>query len=68
MTLTEQKQIVLREIAFRKKVYPKLVADGKMTQRDADYQIEGMEYVLTSLDALLSFYRGFVTKNERLFR
>lgn len=66
-TLTEQMQIVRREIAYRRRSYPRWVADKKLSQKEADYQIEVMECVLSTLQALLDFERGFITKNKKLF-
>ena len=63
MTLSEQIKIVKREIDFRKRLYPKWVEKGKMTQLEANYQIDGMECVLSSLTALLNFYRDVISKN-----
>lgn len=39
-------QVLQRELALRRAVYPKRVADGKMTQLEADYQIEVLESIL----------------------
>ena len=66
-TLTEQMQIVRREIAYRRRLYPRWVADKKLSQKEADYQIEVMECVLSTLQALLDFERSFITKNKKLF-
>ena len=68
VTLTEQIKCVRREIDYRKKCYPKWVAEGKMTQIEADYQIEVMEYVVNTLQAIADFHRNFISKNENLFR
>lgn len=66
-TLTEQIKAVRREIDYRKRLYPRWVESGKMEQKEADYQIEVMEYVVNSLTALLEFERSFIAKNEKLF-
>lgn len=68
MTLTEQIRAVKREIDYRKRLYPKWVAEGKLEQKEANYQIEVMEYVLNTLTALLDFHRSYITKNEKLFK
>jgi hypothetical protein len=47
--LIEQIQCVEREIALRRRVYPRHVSGGRMTQDFADKQIERMEAVLESL-------------------
>lgn len=49
ITISEQEKEVRREIAMRKKVYPGLVAKGKMTEADAAHRIEVMEAVLKTL-------------------
>lgn len=68
VTISEQIKGVRREIDYRKRLYPKWVADGRMTQKEADYQIELMEYVVNTLQAVLDFQRGFIAKNEKLFK
>lgn len=67
VTITEQIKGVRREIDYRKRLYPKWVADGRMKQKEADYQIELMEYVVNTLQAVLEFQRSFIAKNEKLF-
>lgn len=67
VTITEQMKGVRREIDYRKRLYPKWVSDGRMTQQEANYQIELMEYVLNTLQAVLDFQRGFIAKNQKLF-
>lgn len=66
-TITEQMKCVKREIDYRRRLYPKWVADGKLSQHEADYQIEAMEYVYNTLNAVLEFERGFIAKNQKLF-
>ena len=68
VTISEQIKGVRREIDYRKRLYPKWVSDGRMTQKEADYQIELMEYVVNTLQAVLDFQRGFIAKNEELFK
>jgi len=68
VTITEQIKGVRREIDYRKRLYPRWVADGKMTQLEANYQIELMEYVLNTLQAVLNFERDFIAKNQKLFQ
>lgn len=67
VTITEQIKVVRREIGKRKSFYPRWVAEGKMTQQEADYQIEAMEYVLNTLQAVLNFERDYIAKNQKLF-
>jgi hypothetical protein len=48
-TLDEQLQCVEREIKLRQRVYPRRIADRRMTQALADRQIALMEAVAESL-------------------
>lgn len=43
---------VAREIGFREHVYPRRVAEGKMTQRQAEHELRMMRQVLARLEAL----------------
>ena len=54
-TLSEQIKAVKREIDYRKRLYPKWVSDGKITQLEANYQIECMEQVACTLLAVQEF-------------
>ena len=65
MTLDEQIKCVKREIDYRKRLYPIWVQNGKMTQNDANYQIECMECVLNSLVVLHKFQLDIIAKDER---
>lgn len=47
--LAEQIQCVEREIALRKRVYPRRVSDRKMSQAQADKQLAAMTAVLDTL-------------------
>ena len=67
VTISEQIKGVKREIDYRKRLYPKWVDEGKMTKLEADYQIELMEYVANTLQAVLNFQRDFIAKNQNLF-
>lgn len=44
-TFQEKREAVQREIAYRRRVYPRLVAGGKMTQALADKQIALFEEI-----------------------
>lgn len=66
-TLAEQMKCVKREIEKRKSFYPRWVSEGKMTQHEADYQIETMEYVYNTLHAVSEFQTNFIAKNQNLF-
>lgn len=52
MTLRRQIQEVRRELTMRERVYPGLVARGKMTRKDAETHTARMEAVLRTLLAL----------------
>ncbi|ORE98675.1 hypothetical protein [Aurantimonas sp. 22II-16-19i] len=52
LSLASQIACVRREIAQRRKVYPRLVATRKMRQVEADRHIEEMEAVLATLEWL----------------
>jgi hypothetical protein len=45
-TPTDKLKVVQREVDFRRYVYPRRVADGKMRQAEADYQLAVMEAIL----------------------
>lgn len=57
--LAEQIKCVKREIAMRKRVYPRWVADGRLIQSKADAEIAVMEAVRATLE-------GLQPKQERL--
>ena len=52
ITIDEQIAEVKREIAMRKKVYPKWIEAGSMQKTKADFQILVMEAVLISLQEI----------------
>lgn len=52
ITLKEQIACVCRELEMRRVVYPKLVAEGKMTQRASDMEFARMNAVLATLESL----------------
>jgi hypothetical protein len=49
ISLADQIKSVEREIAMRKGVYPRRIADKKMSQTKADHEIAAMEAVLGTL-------------------
>jgi hypothetical protein len=53
MTLIELIEGVERELEHRRGAYPRLVADDRMHQNRADYQISLMEDVLANLQSQL---------------
>lgn len=50
ITIDHQLAEVRREIGLRKRVYPRWVKDGRMTQVAADEQIAAMEAVRSTLE------------------
>lgn len=52
MTIDEQITCVMREINMRRRVYPKWVANGRMTKENADREIAAMAAVLDTLKGL----------------
>lgn len=51
-TIEDQMLCVAREIKMRRRVFPRWVEAKRMTQAQADREIETMEAVLRSLDKL----------------
>ena len=51
-TLTEQIAELRRELGQRARVYPRFVADGKLRQDRADYQVTCLEAAVRSLQEL----------------
>lgn len=52
VTVAEMVACVEREIAMRGRVYPRRVADGKMTQAKADAEVRAMRAVLATLKGI----------------
>lgn len=50
--LTRQIACVRREVSMRKRVYPRWVQNAKMTQEEADRQLQTMEAVQATLEQL----------------
>ena len=50
--LDRQIACVRREVSMRRHVYPRWVANGKMTQEEADRQVEAMEAAQATLERL----------------
>lgn len=53
VTISEQIKCVEREINKRKYVYPRSVQNGKMSQQQADVELERMQAVLATLNEVL---------------
>ena len=56
MTFTFEQKLaaVKRELAFRRRVYDRRVAEGKMTQKLADEQIAVMEAITADYDKAIA--------------
>lgn len=57
-TAEQKRKAVERELTFRRRVYPRWIADGRMTQKLADEQIAIFETISADYAA--------AEKNERL--
>jgi hypothetical protein len=44
-TAREKKKVIERELSFRRRVYPKFVTEGRMTQEQAAHQIAVFEAI-----------------------
>lgn len=49
-TLKEMQECVKREVGFREHVYPRRVAEGKMKQSKADWELACMRAVLKNIE------------------
>lgn len=52
--IDEQIVCINRELGLRQKVYPKLIASGKMTESQARYELAAMDSVRETLLAVLA--------------
>lgn len=59
-TINHQIAEVLREISMRETTYPRRVSEGKLKQKNADYQMGGILAVLKTLQ--------YVKENDAAFR
>lgn len=50
--LSRQRRCARRELAMRHKVYPRLVANKRMTQEEADEELAEMQAIVDTLTAL----------------
>lgn len=57
-TMTDKKNAIERELKYRRRVYPRLIANGKMTDGLASTQIAIFEAILADYEK--------AEKNERL--
>lgn len=61
ITIESQIACVRREISMRRKVYPRWVSAGKMTQDEADRQIATMEAAMATLESVRAERQAKVT-------
>lgn len=67
MTFDQQIKCIERELAFRRRCYPKWIQDGRIKQLEADYEIECMECVLNTVKQTKEYYISLITRyDERL--
>jgi hypothetical protein len=52
-TTADKHRAVMRELAFRRHVYPRRVAEGKMSQQQADEQVAVFEAILLDYAKLM---------------
>lgn len=48
-------EVAEREVRYRKRVYPRLVEQGKMSQAKMDYEIAAMEAIVERLRAIQAY-------------
>jgi hypothetical protein len=58
ISLEDQIKCVQREIGMRERVYPRWVANGKMSPQKADHELEAMQAVLATLQSMRDLHRG----------
>lgn len=54
-TIDDMIACIKREIAYRRKVYARMVTQGKMTEEKADYEIVCMGSILKNLEMQRSY-------------
>ena len=52
MTADQKLKAIRRELAFRRRCYPRWVANGKMTKAEADHEIAAFEAIEADYAAL----------------
>jgi hypothetical protein len=65
MTLNEMIKEVDREVEMRKKHYPRFVEQGKLSQFDANYRLEVMQWVADTLRDLKDFELKIATRFDK---
>lgn len=67
---TEARKEIRRELAQRKKVYPRLISSGKLSRDNANKQYQKLESTLVVLDGMTQdqyrhFYRQGLKKQDQ---
>ena len=65
MTLNEMIKEADREVAMRKKHYPRFVEQGKLTQIEANYRLEVMQWIADTLRDLKDFQSKISTRFDK---
>lgn len=52
ISIEDQIASAYREVRFRRRVYERRVAEGKMTRRQADHEIAAMEAIAATLESM----------------
>lgn len=65
MTLDEMIKEADREVAMRKKHYPRFVEQGKISQLDANYRLEVMQWIADTLRDLKDFEIKIITRFDK---
>jgi hypothetical protein len=68
VTIDEQLACVERELGFRRKLYPRWVRDGKLTQAGADEELVRMDAVLLTLRRVQTMQDHHVPNAEDIRR
>lgn len=61
MEINELIACAKRELAMRERVYPQLVARGRMTQTRADHELEAMKNIASVLEFVSGMLREWLT-------
>lgn len=65
MTVQEQIKVARQELSRRKNQYPRFIEAGKLTQLEANYQIEVMEQIICTLETVREFQLGITTTDRK---
>ena len=65
MTLLEQIKIAKQEVVRRQNNYPKFIEAGRLTQLEANYQIDAMRQIVCTLTAVHNFLVNSTTIDKK---